>query len=69
MEMFRNVMVITVYQEQEILNGIKSNEKSKIKVTLTVFFDYRGNVHQEFLPIGQSVTNIMRRLYESIRKK
>ena len=28
---------------------------SKIKVMLTVFFDYRGIVHLEFLPEGQTV--------------
>ena len=29
--------------------------RSKIKVMLTVFFDYRGVVHYEFLPPGQTV--------------
>ena len=29
--------------------------RSKIKVMLTVFFDYRGVVHYEFLPSGQTV--------------
>ena len=28
---------------------------SKIKVMLTVFFDYLGVVHYDFLPIGQTV--------------
>lgn len=48
--------------------------KSKIKVMSTVFFDYRGVVHQEFLPMGQTVNkeyylSVMRRLREAIRKK
>lgn len=48
--------------------------RSKIKVMLTVFFDYRGVVHQEFLPTGQTVNkeyylSVMRRLRESIRRK
>ena len=41
---------------------------------LTVFFDYRGVVHYEFLPTGQTVNkeyylNVMRHLREAIRKK
>lgn len=48
--------------------------RSKIKVMLTVFFDYRGVVHYEFLPPGQTVNKeyylgVMRRLREAIRKK
>lgn len=48
--------------------------RSKVKVMLTVFFDYRGVVHSEFLPTGQSVNkqyylSVMRRLREAIRKK
>ena len=48
--------------------------RSKIKVMLTVFFDYRGVVHYEFLPPGQTVNkkyylSVMRRLREAIRKK
>jgi len=48
--------------------------KSKIKVMLTVFFDYRGVVHYEFLPPGQTVNkeyylNVMRHLREAIRQK
>ncbi|XP_020298007.1 uncharacterized protein LOC109862383 [Pseudomyrmex gracilis] len=47
--------------------------RSKIKVMLTVFFDYRGVVHSEFLPPGQTVNkvyylSVMRRLREAIRK-
>ena len=29
--------------------------RAKIKVMLTVFFDYRGVVHFEFFPTGQTV--------------
>lgn len=41
---------------------------------LTVFFDYRGVVHYEFLPPGQTVNKeyylgVMRRLREAIRLK
>lgn len=48
--------------------------RSKIKVLLTVFFDYRGVVHYEFLPDGQTVNKeyylgVMRRLREAIRQK
>ncbi|KMQ87532.1 mariner mos1 transposase [Lasius niger] len=48
--------------------------RSKIKVMLTVFFDYRGVVHSEFLPEGQTVNKeyylgVMRRLRENIRRK
>jgi transposase len=48
--------------------------RSKIKVMLTIFFDYRGVVHYEFLPPGQTVNkeyylSVMRRLREAIRKK
>lgn len=48
--------------------------RSKIKVMMTVFFDYQGVVHSEFLPPGQTVNKtyylgVMRRLREAIRKK
>ena len=48
--------------------------RSTVKVLLTVFFDYRGVVHQEFLPQGRTVNKeyyleVMRRLRETIRKK
>ena len=47
--------------------------RSKIKVMLTVFFDYRGVVHHEFLPTGQTVNkeyylSVMRHFREAIRK-
>ena len=48
--------------------------RSKIKVMLTVLFDYRGVVHYEFLPPSKTVNNqyylsVMRRLREAIRLK
>lgn len=48
--------------------------RSKVKVLLTVFFDYHGVVHQEFLPQGRTVNKeyyleVMRRLREAIRQK
>ena len=48
--------------------------RSKVKVMLTVFFDYRGVVHSEFLPQGETVNkeyylSVMRRLREQIRRK
>ena len=47
---------------------------SKIKVILTVFFDYRGVVYYEILPTDQTVNkeyylSVMRHLREAIRKK
>lgn len=48
--------------------------RSKVKVLLTVFFDYHGVVHSEFLPAGQTVNkeyylSVMKRLREAIRRK
>jgi len=48
--------------------------RSNVKVLLTVFFDYHGVVHREFLPQGRTINKkyyleVMRRLRESIRKK
>ena len=48
--------------------------RSKIKMILTVFFNYRGVVHYEFLPTGQTVNkeyylSVMRHLREAIHKK
>ena len=45
--------------------------RSKIKVMLTVFFDYRGVVHYEFLSTGQTVNKeyylrVIRHLREPI---
>ena len=46
--------------------------RSKIKVMMTVFFDFRGVVHYEFLPPGQSVNkkyylSVIRRLRQATR--
>ena len=48
--------------------------RSKIKVMLTAFFDYRCVVQYEFLPTGQIVNkeyylSVMRHVREAIRKK
>lgn len=48
--------------------------RSNVKVLLTVFFDYNGVVHHEFLPEGRTVNKeyylqVMRRLREAIRRK
>ena len=45
-----------------------------MKVFLTVFFDYNGVVHHEFMPQGRTVNKeyyleVMRRLREAIRQK
>ncbi|UYV78352.1 BCHE [Cordylochernes scorpioides] len=47
---------------------------SKVKVMLTVFFDYQGIVHHEFQQQGSSITadsylGVLRRLREAIRQK
>ncbi|UYV74927.1 SEC23A, partial [Cordylochernes scorpioides] len=47
---------------------------SKVKVMLTVFFDYQGIVHHEFQQQGSTITadsylGVLRRLREAIRKK
>ena len=48
--------------------------RSNVKVMLTVFFDFNGIVHHEFLSRGQTVNQeyylqVQRRLHEAIRKK
>ena len=48
--------------------------RSKIKVMLIVFFDYRLVVHHDFVPEGQTVNKkyyfaVSRRLREPIRRK
>ena len=53
---------------------IPRQSRSKIKMILTVFFDYRGVVHYEFIPTRQTVNkeyylSVMRHLHEAIRKK
>ena len=52
----------------------RRQSRSKIKVMLTVFFDYRGVVDYEFVPPDQTVNKkyylgVMRCLREAIRKK
>ncbi|UYV66833.1 CLCN3 [Cordylochernes scorpioides] len=47
---------------------------SKVKVMLTVFFDYQGIVHHEFQQQGSTITadsylGVLRRLREAIRQK
>jgi len=37
--------------------------RSKIKVMLIVFFDWKGNVHHEFVPRGQMVN---KQLYQKV---
>ena len=48
--------------------------RSNVKVMLTVFFDFNGIVHHEFLPRGQTVNKeyyqqVQRRSRKAIRKK
>jgi len=48
--------------------------RSNVKVLLTVFFDFNGIVHHEFLPPGRTVNKeyyleVLRRLREAIRRK
>jgi len=48
--------------------------QSKNKAILTIFMDYNGIVHHEFLPEGQTVNkeyylDVMRRLREAVRQK
>ena len=44
--------------------------KSKVKTMLIVFFDFRGIVHHEFLPPGQTVTqHVYKEVLERLRKR
>jgi len=48
--------------------------KSNVKAMLITFFDFRGVVHREWVPQGQTVNQhfyleIMKRLRENVRKK
>ena len=48
--------------------------RSKIKVMLAVFFDWKGIVHHEFVPRGQMVNKqlyqeFLARLREAVRRK
>lgn len=49
-------------------------DRSRGKVMLEVFFDYRGLIHYEFIPEGRTVnkqlyTEILKRLRDAIRRK
>jgi hypothetical protein len=35
--------------------------RSKFKVMLVVFFDWKGTVHHEFVPCGQMVDSFIRK--------
>jgi histone-lysine N-methyltransferase SETMAR len=48
--------------------------RSNVKVILTVFFDYRGVVHHEYAPLGQTVNKeyyqeVLRHLRDAVRRK
>ncbi|PNF34001.1 hypothetical protein B7P43_G04643 [Cryptotermes secundus] len=48
--------------------------QSNVKVILTVFFDYRGGVHHEYTPLGQTVNKeyhqeVLHHLYDAVRRK
>lgn len=48
--------------------------RSKVKVLLTVFFDFRGVVHFEYLPSGETVNkeyylSVLKRLRDAVRRK
>lgn len=48
--------------------------RSNVKVMLTVFFDFNGIVHHEFLPQGETINKeyylqVQRRLREAVRRK
>lgn len=48
--------------------------RSNVKVMLTVFFDFKGIVHHEFLPQGETINKeyylqVQRRLREAVRRK
>lgn len=65
-----------VHTSQRALKKTKKScpSRSKLKAMLTVFFDYHGVVHSEFLPEGELVSaeyylSVMQRLREQIRRK
>ena len=66
---------LSQWKHTESLRPKKARQvRSNVKVLLTVFFDYHGVVHQEFLPQGRMVIKeyyleVMRRLRGAIRKK
>ena len=66
--------VITVGVKNVAETKKARQERSNVKVMLTVFFDSEGVVHYEFLPQGQTVNKeyyleVMQRLREAVRKK
>jgi len=47
---------------------------SNVKLMLTIFFDYRGVVHQEYAPQGQNINKeyyleVLRRFRDAVRRK
>ena len=71
----RNQSTIIPMEAHWITKSEKARQvRSNVKVLLTVFFDYHGVVHQEFLSQCRTVNKehyleVMRRLRETIRKK
>lgn len=71
----QKLLKTTVYQNQGETRPKRSRQnRSKIKVMLTVSFDYRGIVHYEFQLTGQIVNkdyylSILCCLQEAIRRK
>jgi hypothetical protein len=52
----------------------KQRVRSKVKVLLTVFFDYRGIVHHSYAPAGQTINKeyyreVIRHLRDAVRRK
>jgi histone-lysine N-methyltransferase SETMAR len=52
----------------------RTTGRSKVKVLLTVFFDYRGNVHHSYAPGGQTINKVhylevIRHLRDAVRRK
>jgi len=69
----------SIYQRQiteckgEGRPSIDRATKSKIKTMLIAFFDFRGIIHHEFVPLGQKVNaafykDVMDRLLQRIRR-
>ena len=73
-EMLANVTDDPTFIKNEPKPKKPRQSRSKIKTMLIVFFDYRGVVHHEFVPEGQTVNKeyylaVLRRLREAIRRK